>query len=370
MALLVTGATGFLGRELVARLLADDPALAIIALIRADDDASLERRRARLAEGLPASDASRLSAVRGDVEHARLALSPPDYESLIARVDGALHVAASVRFDLPLDEARRINVGGTNEVIALCRRVRARGGSGRLDYVGTAYVAGTRRDLVMEDELDGAVGFRNTYEQSKMEAERRVRDARDDLPIAIHRPSIIVGEAGTGRTTQYKTIYWPMKILVRFYGRWEAVLPRIVKLPVNPDCALDIVPVDHVARAVATLARRDDAIGKTFHHASGPDAVTIRQLTDAACDHFGVARLGFIDPEGVAGMAGRALRPLVRRLAPRLAASGESMLAYTRANPRFDVTNARAAGFVAPPILDYFIRLIEFAQGTDFGRSG
>ena len=370
MALLITGATGFLGRELVRRLLEDDASLEVVALVRADDDLALARRRARLAEGLPEGCARRLSAVRGDVEHPRLGLADADDAMLTARCDQVLHVAASVRFDLPLEEARRINVGGTDEVIALCRRIRARGGEGRLDYVGTAYVAGRRDDLVMEDQLDGRRGFRNTYEQSKFEAEGHCRAAREELPIAIHRPSIIVGEASTGRTTQYKTIYWPMKILVRFYGRWEAVLPRLVKLPVNPECVLDIVPVDHVARAVAALCRRAEAVGKTFHHAAGPDAATIRQLTDAACDHFGVARLGFLDPAGPVRHVGRALRPILRRVSPRLAESGESILAYTRSNPRFDVTNARAAGFVSPSIHDYFVRLIEFAQGTDFGKKG
>ncbi len=369
MRVLITGASGFLGRDVVERLILDDERVELVALLRARDEHELEKRLGKLRAHLPEAKRARVSAVRGDVAEARLGLDERGFASLAERVDRVLHVAANTSFDLPLDEARRINVGGTAHALALARAIRKRGGAGRLDYVGTAYVAGDRTDVAREDELDVGQGFRNTYERSKFEAEQLARAARDELPVAIHRPSIIVGDSRTGRTSSYKTIYWPMKVLVRFYGLWRPVLTRVVRLPVRPDCRLDVVPVDWVAASVARLFASDAAAGGCFHLAAGPDAATIEQLVNLCCDHFGVPRLRYLDPEGAIRHLGRAARPLLERAAPRLARNGELMLAYTRRNPRFDVANARAAGLASPAVDGYFQRLVAFAFEKDFGRA-
>ena len=55
--------------------------------------------------------------------------------------------------------------------------------------------------------------------------------------------------------------------------------------------------------------------------------------------------------------------------AASLARNAQLILAYARRNPRFDVTHARAAGLAPPPIDDYFVRLVSYAQGTDFGAT-
>lgn len=365
---LITGATGFLGRDTVRALLAADPALHLICLIRARDDAQLEERRRRLVGSLPEADAARVEALRGDIEEPRLGLAEPGYQALGERLDRVVHVAATTNFDHTLEEARRINVGGTQAALDLCRLVRARGRMGRLDYVGTAYVAGDRTDVVTEDELEAGQGFRNTYEQSKFEAEQLCRRAQADLPVALHRPSIIVGNSRTGTTSSFKTIYWPMKMLVRFYGLWRPVLPRLVRLPVRPDCPLDIVPVDFVAEAVAALYGKEEAAGRCYHLAAGPAAATIGELVALACDHFGVARLRYLDPEGPVSHFFRAAGPLLERAAPRLTKNAGLMAEYAKRNPRFDVRRAREAGLQPPDIRAYFPLLLNFAYGTDFGR--
>jgi thioester reductase-like protein len=366
---LITGATGFLGAELVRSLLEADPSLELTALIRARDPAELDQRLAKITGPLGEQLMRRLTAVAGDVTRPRFGLAEVEYERLLERLDRVVHVAATTRFDDSLDEARRINVGGTEGALAVCRALTVRGRSGRLDYVGTAYVAGDRTDVAGEEELDVGQGFRNTYERSKLEAEVRVREARAELPVVIHRPSIIVGNSRTGQTSSYKTIYWPMKVLVGFYGLWESVLPRLIRLPVRPSCVLDLVPVDWVADGIARLAAGSDCVGKTLHLAAGPDAPTIEELVGMACDHFGVARLGYLDPEGGVRHFGRAARPALRRLLPRLVHKGELMLAYTRDNPRFDTTVARSLGLAPPDIREYFPRLIGFAYAENFGRS-
>jgi len=370
MTALITGATGFLGREILRSLLARDGEIRLIALIRAGDDLTLERRRQDLVRSLPIAHGRRVSVVRGDMTKARLGLSPPDYAALTERVDRVIHVAATTHFALPLPEARRRNVGGTTQALLLCRRIRAQGREGRLDYVSTAYVAGDRTGVVFENELDVGQGFRNTYEQSKFEAERLCRDTGGELPIAIYRPSIIVGHSVSGETTSYKALYWPIQVLIPFYLR-RRVVTGLVPLPVNRECSLDIVPVDYVANSVATLFSSPEAAGRCYHLAAGVDgAVTIEQLVTLICAYFQGPRRRYIDPRGPVRWLGRAARLLLRRVSPGFVQQVERYLPYALQNPSFDTTNARAAGLTPPPFATCFPRILAYAHATDFGRGG
>ena len=164
MTLLLTGATGFVGMELLARLV-NAPAAAAepsVALIRADDDEQATRRlhaTLRSVFGAVEPYARRVRAVAGDLERPGLGIDP----GLAGSVSAIVHGAASVSFELPLDRARAINVEGTRRVLAFaarCRRLR------RLTYISTAYVAGEHRVVFGEDDLDLGQRFRNPYEQS------------------------------------------------------------------------------------------------------------------------------------------------------------------------------------------------------------
>jgi thioester reductase-like protein len=368
MRALITGATGFLGREILRTLLARDERLRLVALMRAGTDLALERRRHRLIEGLAAGDADRVTALRGDMTEPRLGLSADTHAALVAGIDRVIHVAAATSFNHSLPEARRRNVGGTAHALELCRALRASGKSGRLDYVSTAYVAGDRRDLAREDELDVGQGFRNTYERSKCEAEALCRAAAAELPVAIYRPSIVVGDSGTGATASYKALYWPMQLFVPFYLRWPRVTAHL-PVPFRRACSLDIVPVDWVAGAVATLWDDPDAAGRCYHLAGGTAAPTAEQLVALICDHFRFPRVGHVDPGGGFGRVARALRPVLRRFAPALVTQAEFYMPYALGNPRFDTTNARAAGLEPPPAAAYFPRILAYAWQTGFGRA-
>jgi thioester reductase-like protein len=368
-ATLVTGATGFLGREIVRTLLRREPACRVVVLARAADDAALALRRHAIVVGLHAQEERRLTAVRGDLTLRGCGMSSATREQLLEQIDRVVHVAATTAFGLPLGEARRRNVATTAAVLELCRAIRARGGSGRLDYVSTAFVAGMRVGAVGEDELFVGQRFRNTYEQSKCEAEMLCRRAQDDLPIAIHRPSIIVGRATNGESTSFKALYWPIELIVRFYRRWPAGLTRLVPLPLRAGCSVDIVPVDWVADAIATLMDRDDAAGRCFHLAAGPaGASTTAELVRIGCAHFGAPSIRFGHPPETLIRLGARGAPLLRRVAPGFARQAELFYPYTIANPTFDSTNARAAGLAPPPVAAYFSHILAYAAATDFGR--
>ena len=129
-----------------------------------------------------------------------------------------VHCAASVSFDLPLGEARAINLEGTRRMLEFAGLVRESGGLERYGHVSTAYVAGTHAGRFAECDLDVGQGFRNSYEQSKFEAEQLVR-SQDGLPFTILRPSIVVGDRRSGWTSAFNVLYWPLRAFARVFSR-------------------------------------------------------------------------------------------------------------------------------------------------------
>jgi thioester reductase-like protein len=359
---LVTGATGHIGTALLPRLLAA-PDTNVLALVRAKDDSHLlERRAALLAQLRSDFPADRLSLVRGDVSAPGLGLAPADRARVDAEVTALVHSAASVRFDMPAERALEENVASTEGILALARDLATRGRLTRLDHVSTAYVAGDRKGRVLETECDVGQGFRNSYEWSKCQAEGRVRAAiAEGLPIAIHRPSIVVGDSQTGETRAFNVLYWPLKLYTR--GWWRL-------FPGRDDTLVDIVPVDFVADAIATLRRDPATVGDCFHLAAGDDALPVSVLAARFAEALDRPPIRTIDPD----LYLRWVRPVIAkplsltRWGRRFLRGGSAFLPYFRGNPLFDTTNLRRRlGHGAPPVLDYVERIARFAQDVDFG---
>ena len=252
--LLLTGATGMVGREVLARAVTDDRFERIHCLVRPTQAESAQRRLSAVLRGLGLAPDRRVRAVPGDITNRGLGLGPRSLRG----VTHIVHGAATVAFDNPLETARRINVDGTGHVLDVARRLPH---LERVDTVSTCYIAGRRTGLVAETDLDHTAGFRNTYERTKYEAELMLRTAGRELPITVHRPSIVVGDSRTGATGAWKVLYWPLKVISR---GWLPVIPY------DPDATLDIVPVDFVADAILALSRDAATVGGTFHLAAGP----------------------------------------------------------------------------------------------------
>ena len=186
----LTGATGFLGMEVMARLL-ERGDREVIALVRAPDDAAAQERLDGILAKLwarPVAVSRARARGRGRRDVARARDGRRARARAVAEEAGAvMHCAASISFDLPLDEARQINVEGTREIIGFAREAKNGGRLDRFIHVSTAYVAGITEGTFRERQLDAGQEFRNTYEQTKWEAEHVVNDASDLNPV-IARP--------------------------------------------------------------------------------------------------------------------------------------------------------------------------------------
>ena len=305
-ATVVTGVTGFLGRELLGSLLAL-PGERVVAPIRPSRGASAAIRVAKLLDGLIPDPARREEAARRvhPIETDLSADDPHFDEALRRAIDGlparVIHGAASVAFDLPLEETRRINVEGTKRMLSSAATLAEAGLLTRFAYVSTAFVAGTREGRVYERELDVGQGFTNTYERSKLEAELLLRECGGGLPWTVLRPSIVAGRASTGETSHYHVLYWPLKVFAR---------GLVVCIPGERDAVFDIVPVDFVVDALLHILEREDSLGGCYHlsrrhpgHARRGGAARRRDVRAAPCAALRLAppALSAAAPAAVAG---------------------------------------------------------------------
>lgn len=344
----LTGATGFLGMEVLARLL-EEGDREVLALIRAADDAGAERRLDDVLRTLwedPAPYRGRVTAVRGDVTAPGLGLGDRRGE-WAARTQAVMHCAASISFDLPLAEARAINVDGTARVLDFAVEAQARDGLERFLHVSTAYVAGRYEGTFRERQLDAGQSFRNTYEETKADAESIVTLARE-LGPAIARPSIVVGESDSGWTPAFNVLYWPLRAFSR--GMFKEV-------PALADAHVDVVPIDYVADGlVALLGRREAGV---FNLVSGRNAPRVEELVNLASDWFGKPHPKLVEP-----------------VAPEHIGDdqGDVFVPYFDMRLVFDDARARSvlgpAGIEAPLLKDYFGRLMEYAEAAHWGKRG
>ncbi len=334
-AVLLTGATGFVGTEILSRFL-ERGDRHIFALVRADNDD-------QAAERLPAHD--RLTAVAGDIEQQELGLADGTSDLLRREVTTVLHCAASVSFDLPLEESRSVNVEGTRRMLEFARGCP---GLERFSYVSTAYVAGEPGGLFREDELAVGQRFRNPYERSKFEAELALRSEGRDLPVQILRPSIVVGDSETGRTSSFNVLYGPLKAFAR------GAVPAI---PARRDAPVDIVPVDYVADRVHELATHGP--DGTFHLVAGRNATTVGRLLEMSSDELGRAEPTVLSPR----LYRRWVHPWLRRKYRGLRRM-EVYFPYFAMRVRFD---DRRLG-PGPRVEGYFHRLVRYAQAAGWGR--
>ena len=265
--LLVTGATGLLGRSLVRDLQSAGRRVAI--LVRGSKTASAEARADEILEDWRDVAGVTVQApvvLEGDISLPGLGLAPAAAAWAAQNVGEVVHSAASLSFQARDDgEPWRSNVGGTANVLEFCRVAGIR----RYHHVSSAYVCGTRRGRILETELDVGQTPGNDYERSKIESEKAAVAAPFLESCTVHRPSIIVGDLVTGFTNTFHGFYKPLRIVQPFV---EAFLDASLE----PGSLLDVlgmtgaevknlVPVDWVSAVMTRIIGDESLHGRTYH---------------------------------------------------------------------------------------------------------
>jgi long-chain acyl-CoA synthetase len=359
---LLTGGTGFLGGEVLARLLEREDAPVYVLVRAASDDEAEARLKALVASLLGEEEhwSRRAVAVRGDITQAWLGMGSARRDWLGERVGRIIHCAASVSFTLGLEESRAINVDGTRRVVELAQLCERRGGLDSFVHVSTAYVAGTQSGSFAEGDLDVGQEFRNAYERTKFEAERVVRERGWAVPAQIVRPSIVVGDSATGWTPSFNVLYGPMKAFSR--GAYPAI-------PARRSAPVDVVPVDYVADSILALAGRP---GTTYHLTASERASSVGELIDLGSKAASQPRPRVLPPRLYRSL----IHPLLVRQGSesrrRALRRSEVYFPYFAMRTRYDNAEARGAlephGIEVPPLATYFDRLLSFAMAAKWGR--
>jgi long-chain acyl-CoA synthetase len=419
----ITGATGFLGSQLLARLLVSEPKVEFAVLVRARDQNEARKRIRRVLEetfstssntsNSPDSSAastpsastsesesyylrdalSRVRVVCGDLCEEDFGLGSDAFTRLAKEVRTIYHCAASTSLDQKLEDARQANVASTRQVLRLAELAQSFSNSQisldgtseshenivRLHHVSTAYVAGNTERTVKPSELRRDVGFRNAYEQSKAESEWLVRSASDRLQTTIYRPSIVVGDSITGQTSAFNVLYVPVRFILS--GLLNAV-------PARPTAPFDVVPIDYVADAIQDLSKISGESGTCYHLCAGigreSSPAEILDLVIRTAHLYTTRKLhvpAFVSPELITraissfSAAYEGLLQLEKLVSDHLKIFRKTVpfIPYMITNPRFDCSQTTSAlsGIhkEAPLFTSYAEQIFCYCLETDWGRS-
>lgn len=341
----LTGFPGFIAERLVKRLAMEGARFMLLA-----QPALMERARADVAQiaqatGTPASN---FRILEGDITKPDLGLAPAELEAARSETTMLFHLAAIYDLAVERDLAMRVNLEGTRNVNRFATQLKS---LGRYHYVSTCYVAGLRTGLILETELRHEAGFRNYYEETKYLAEVEVDALKGELPVTIHRPSVVCGDSRTGETVKYDGIYYLIH-----YLRMQPGLLSLFNIG-NREVRLNLVPVDFVVEAICALAKDERSAGATVQLAD-PDPLTTYDLFEMIA-------------QAIAGHGSRITvpAPLVRTslmlpLSPPVTGLPRSGVPYFFIDQTYDTRRAQELlephGVRCPRLADYINRLVEF----------
>jgi thioester reductase-like protein len=344
---LLTGFPSLLSRTVCAEIVQSDP----LARVRAIVPSKFEKDASTFLDELPPDQRSRVDLIEGDAAAIDMGLSGSEFKALASELTHIHHCAQVTHLGVEAAAAERVNVGGAREALelaGLCDKLEC------LVLHSTAHVSGDRTGLVREDELKEGQAFRSVVEETKARAEKIVRTAMRRVPVAVVRPATIVGDSRSGEVDRFDGPY--LLILLVVTSPPDLALP----LPGSGEEALNLVPIDWVARASVALGRDERARGRTFHLVD-PQPFTTRKVFEL------VARAG-----GRRGPRGSIPANLAKALlrAPgleRIAKSPRALLETLTTPVTYDAHNSdellASLGVPScPPLESYVEKLVEYVK--------
>jgi len=311
---LLTGGTGFLGSHLAVRLLADGHRVLLLVRDRKEETAAQRVKRLLDWFQLSPERRRRLEILTGSLNRPRLGLSDQDLQSVLHGVEETVHCASDTSFAArKRDQVERTNVRGLSGLLDLLQESPCR----MLHLISTAYVAGRSSGLCPED-FHQPPGFYNVYEKTKFEAEllarRRCNDSGIDL--RVYRPSIVYGDAGTGRTLIFNALYYPIRTVhyfqklyttdlrekngrkaramgVHFLTDGRLHLP--LRLSSRDEHGINLIPVDHFVRAF--MAIREAAPRDGVFHIVNPKNTSLERIKDYTRQFFKLSGIRIASPD-------------------------------------------------------------------------
>ena len=359
MGYFVTGATGFIGRHLVERLLERDGT--IYVLVREGSRGRLEELRNSWGVG-----EDRVVPIVGDLSEPRLGVSDSDIGKLHGEVDHLFHLAAIYDMTADAETQQVANIEGTRHMVELAHAVEA----GRVHMVSSIAAAGLYKGLWLEDMFDEAQDLdTHPYFRTKHESERIVRE-ESERPWRVYRPGIVVGHSETGEMDKVDGPYYFFKLIQRLRG----ILPQWMPTIGIEGKEINLVPVDFVAKALDHIAHLDDERwdGKAFSLTdSNPKSAGQVINIFARAGHapqMGIRldpkMFGMIPPQVRSGLL---MLPPVKRIRNTVLGDlgiPDSVLTYVNYPTSFDNRNAREAlegsGIDVPPLEAYADQLWDY----------
>jgi thioester reductase-like protein len=361
VAIFLTGSTGYIGAHVAANLLHDHGA-SLNLLVRARDQHEAEDR---LWHAFQLHQSfkdfyeflqTRVRVFRGDLTSERFGLSNDDYDRLVHTTDSVIHCAASLNRKSE-KSCLNVNLRGTLEVIKLALEADHYHGLRRFSHVSTVAVAGKRQDEVVTEDraIDWERSDYDPYARTKKFCEHMIRQLLPNTPKTIFRPSIVLGDSRRGETSQFDMV------------RAFVFLAGLPALPLRSRDRVDIVNVDFVADAIATLHIKEQTQYDTYHLSSGIDSQTYRQLTASLAAAQGKRRpiyLPFLEKPFAS-----TVNLLSNRKSPvgYGAALMKVFMPYLTFNTVFDNTRVtQELGRRPVPFSQYSYPLLRFSRDTNF----